>query len=185
MTISTARLTYDDLAQFPADGRRYEIIEGELYMAPAPGWWHERFTTRLVRNFIGYLEPRGLLDGLFTAPVDVWFADGTVVEPDLVYVDPRRQEVFADRRYLTGAPDLLVEILSPSSRAYDQQVKARLYAAEGVPEYWIVDPQHRAVTVFALRDGVYVPVPGDGARARSLVLPGFTLDVPALFAGLP
>ena len=111
-------LTYDDFARFPPDGRRYELIDGELHMSPAPSWWHERITTRMVGQFDRYLEPRGLAGGLFTAPVDDFFANGTVVEPDLIYGNPECREVFRDPRFLTGAPDLLVEILAPSPRDY-------------------------------------------------------------------
>ena len=189
MAISTRKLTYDDLCRMPDDGNRYELIEGELYLMPSPAWWHQGLSMRLVRFFLAYLDPRGMGDGLFAAPLDVRLSEPTTVQPDLIYIAPERRAILGGTGgappVVNGVPDLVAEILSPSSRAHDEQVKARLYAAAGVREFWLVDPDTKSVAVYALRDGAYVPLPADAGTARSLVLPGLVVDVTALFADLP
>ena len=184
MTITSRRLTYEDFAQLPDDGKRHEIIAGEYVVLPAPSLWRQKLVTRLVLLIHAYLTQHKLCDDLYTGPVDVKFAEDTVVEPDLVYVGPSRRSILADRRFIAGAPDLIVEILSPSNRDYDEQVKFGLYAANRVAEYWIADPEQRTLRIFTLRDGVYELVPIENGIARSVLLPGLEIEVPALFADL-
>ena len=184
MTVTTRRLTFEDLAQMPDDGNRYEIIDGEPFVSPAPPRLHEKITVRLLLLIHAYLVRHRLGDDVYTAPVDVKLADDRVVQPDLIYVSSARRSILREPGVIVGAPDLLVEILSPSNRAYDEQVKFRLYAASGVLEYWLVDQEAQTLRIYALRDGAYELVPNDGDHARSLVLPGLEIDVPALFADL-
>lgn len=184
MSVLTQRLTLADLAQMPNDGKRYEIIDGEPHVSPAPSRLHEKLTVRLLLLIYAYLTEHGLGDDVYTAPVDVHFSGYDGVQPDLVYVSPARRSILGEPGSINGAPDLIVEIFSPSSRAYDQLVKARLYATAGVPELWHADPEAESLTDFALEGGAYVPVPQVDGRARSLVLPGLEIDVAALFADL-
>lgn len=177
-------MTYDDLKQMPQDGNRYEILDGEPVVSPAPPWLHERLTVRLLLLIYAYLSRHNLGDFVFTAPVDVRLLKHRIVQPNLVYVSRERRSILTDPALIDGAPDLIVEILSPSNRAYDEQVKFRLYAEAGVPELWFVDPEAEALTIFALRDGAYTPVPVGNGMARSVLLPGLEVDVPARFADL-
>ena len=184
MTITSRRLTYEDLARLPDDGERHEIVAGRHVVLPAPSLWHRKIVTRLVHLIHADLTRHNLGDDLFTGPVDVKFAEDTVVEPDLVYVGPSRRSILADPRFIASAPDLIVEILSPSNRSYDEQTKFGLYAANRVPEYWIADPEQRTLRIFALRNGAYELLPNENGIARSVLLPGLEIDVPALFANL-
>lgn len=183
---TTARLlTYDDYAALPDDGTRYEVLGGELFAVPSPSWVHEKLSLRLAMLILDFLARHGLGDDVFTAPLDVRLSPHDIVQPDLVYVGPDRRATLHDRRFVDGAPDLLVEIFSASTRHRDQGAKLALYARAGVPEVWHVDPEAATVTVLTLADGAYRPVPpNEHGLASSAVLPGLAIDVRALFTGL-
>lgn len=125
----------------------------------------------------------GCLGKVYPSPTDVKLAANGGVQPDLVFVRRDRLAIVGSH-FIDGAPDLLVEVFSPSTRSYDRDAKFGFYARAGVPEFWFVDPVAETLTDFALRDGTYVPLPNDGARSRSLVLAGLAIDVPALFVDL-
>ena len=184
MSIAHRLLTYADLVEMPDDGRRYEIVDGELVVAAAPNPLHQLCSFRLQKWFDAYVEPRGCGLGLDFAAVDVELSRHTVVEPDLAFVSTARFSIIADTR-LIGVPDLVVEFLSPSTLGYDAGLKAKTYQDAGVPEYWMVDLNARQLPILALVNGVYQPVPEHRpGEVRSLVLPGFVVDVAALFANL-
>ena len=153
MTAKTV-LTYADYAALPDDGNRYELLDGELVVMPAPSIWHQIILANLVRALDVYVQQRQLGLILF-APLDVIFADTSVTEPDLMYVDHARMGLLA-RRGIEGAPALLVEVLSPSNPRHDREVKFALYARYGVPFYWIVDPEARVLEAYRLEGGAYV-----------------------------
>lgn len=182
MSTLTRPLTYEDLAQTPDDGNRYEIIDGELIVNPAPVPKHQQVSYRLSRLFGDVVDARGL-GTVYYAPLDVRLSPYDIVQPDLVFIAEERSAIIGPT-FIDGAPDLLVEILSPSSRARDDLRKARLYAASGVRDYWLVDLETPSITVHALNGHRYEPVPAEAGRVRSLVLPDLVVDVAALFAGL-
>ena len=178
-------LTYDDLKQMPQDGNRYELIDEEPVLSPAPSLTHAEVVARLFvlsRAFVMLHRPGGRV---FTAPVDVRLTPPRVVEPDIVYVGPERRHLLADPALIDGAPDLVVEVVSPLNRLYDEQVKFRVYAEAGVQEYWLADPALRRLTIFALVNGAYVAVPIDDHVVRSRLLSGLEVDIAALFEDLP
>ncbi len=171
--------TYDDYARLPDDGKRYEVIRGELYMSAAPRPLHQRVITRLSFFLEGFLE-NSALGTAFVAPIDVILPQklGDPVQPDIVVV--RRESLhIIDELNIRGAPDLLVEVLSPSNPAHDRSLKYDLYAEAGVLEYWIVDPRQRTVEIHLLRDGAYELAGqwGVGEVARSELLDGFAVSV--------
>jgi Uma2 family endonuclease len=173
------RVTYEDYRQFPDDGMRYEILDGEIFMTPAPSPAHQYTSKRLQRTLEGYFEGerRHLV---FNAPIDVILSDADVVQPDLVVVQEGPQ---ISARGIEGTPLLLVEILSPSKPQYDRVTKARRYAERGVPHYWIVDPQARTVECFRLDRDNYQPV-ATGRDHDEVGVPGFdglTLPLAALW----
>lgn len=180
-TTATKRWTYADLDELPEaeNGDRYEIIDGELVVTPSAIPLHQLVDYRLTRWFGDHVE-RGRLGQIFFAPVDVRLGDQTLI-PDLLFIRRDRLHIVGAKA-IEGAPDLVVEILSPSTKRRDRGRKAEIYAQFGVREYWIVDPQARSVTVFALRGDRYEPLPQPGGVARSEVLAGLTIDVAALFA---
>lgn len=180
-TTATKRWTYADLDRLPEseNGERYEIIDGELIVTPSAVPLHQLADYRLTRRLGDHVEG-GRLGQIFFAPVDVRLGDQTLI-PDLLFISRARLDIVGPKA-IEGAPDLVVEILSPSTRDRDLGVKKAVYARHGVREYWIVDPEARSVTVFALRGDRYEPLPQEGGVARSEVLAGLAIDVAALFA---
>lgn len=176
--------TYDDLVALgdPAHGERYEILDGELVVSPAPSLWHQEVLKRLFLRFHEELEAKRLARVYF-APLDVILSPTRVVEPDLLVVRAERQHILANRG-VTAAPDLVVEIVSPSNSQYDRVRKRRFYAGNAIREYWLVDPEDRTIEVLALIDGglsyrqVGWYATGDRARSASFDL---ELDVDRIF----
>jgi Uma2 family endonuclease len=174
--------TYDDLVRMPEpqDGKRYEILDGELVVSPSPALRHQYVLGRVFYALMREIQDarRGLV---FTAPLDVVLSWTRVVIPDLVAVRADRFEIL-QRRGVFGPPDLVIEILSPSNRRYDQNRKRRIYASSGIPEYWIIDPDGNTLDQLVLGerdyvlDGVYEP----GDRLHSVVF-DFEIDVAELF----
>ncbi len=167
------RLTYEDYLELPNDGKRYEIIEGELYVAPAPGAdIHQTVLARLYARLFNHVDAHDL-GTVLPAPVDVVLSDYDVVQPDIVFVSRERLGIV--RREIAGPPDLAVEIISPGSTRLDRTVKRKLYAARGVRHYWLVDPRARRLEEYELAGNAY--------RLRSRV-EGATVFRPALFPDL-
>jgi Uma2 family endonuclease len=136
------RMTYQDLLRLPEDLLRHELIDGEHYMSPAPAVKHQRIVVNLTRILSTFVRAHRLGEVL-VGPVDVLFSEHDVVEPDVLYVAGTHEDRVRER-YIAGAPDLVIEVLSPSNPGYDRVKKLRLYEAQGVPEYWIVDPAAEA-----------------------------------------
>jgi Uma2 family endonuclease len=153
MTIRSAprKMTYQDLRQLPEDLLRHELIDGEHIVSAAPIVKHQRVALNLAFIILTFVRPRGLGD-VFMAPVDVVFSDFDVVEPDVLYVAAENAHRVRED-HVDGAPDLVVEILSPSSRRIDKVRKHRLYEAHGVPEYWLADPKTDTLEVYRLTAG--------------------------------
>src|SRR3989304_4001917 len=146
-------LTYKEYEALPADGRRYELHEGEVSVTPAPSPRHQGILRNLNDVLWQHVKSRGLGEVLF-APIDCILSDITVVQPDLLYLDPGRLNLVSDRG-IEGPPTLVVEILSPTTTGIDRSTKRQLYARHGVPYYWIVDPEARAIEVHVLSEGKY------------------------------
>jgi Uma2 family endonuclease len=146
-------LTYKDYELLPADGRRYELHEGELSVTPAPSPTHQRILGKLNDLLRRHVEDHGRGE-VFLSPIDVVLDDTTVVQPDLVYLDPTRASRVSERG-IEGPPTLVVEILSPSTAAIDRNRKLQLYARHGVTHYWIVDPGARTVEGYRLTQDRY------------------------------
>src|SRR5438067_7715755 len=134
---SPPRWTYAEFARLPSDSNRYEVIGGELYVTPAPGMSHQRIVTDLTFALEAHVRAHEL-GWVFVGPVDILFGEGDYLEPDLVYVRPERRGIVTERG-LEAAPDLVVEVLSPSTSKRDRTLKRDRYRHFGVPEYWIVD----------------------------------------------
>jgi Uma2 family endonuclease len=183
--IATLRpLTYDDLQDMPDDGQRYEILGGELIVTPAPTAAHQRVLRSLDRLIDDHVRRTGVGE-LFGAPFDVLLSRFDTVEPDLVFVSAARPPVANDQNSIDFPPDLVVEVISPSSRRYDRVRKMALYSQSGVREYWIADPERRTLEIYALEGEAYVQVDSDAAgRLNSRVLPGLQVDPSEIFAVL-
>ena len=146
-------LTYEQYQYLPDDGRRYEIIEGELYATPAPGSFHQTVSRRLQFELMRCLEMPEIAY-VFDALCDVLLADTTVIQPDLAIVSLARKSIISARA-IEGPPEIVVEIFSPSTRGRDEHLKRSLYAKFGVKEYWLVDPELGQVQALALEGAEY------------------------------
>ncbi len=143
------RLTWQDVQQMPDDGKRREAIRGELYVTAAPSSRHQEISVALAAT-LHRVFVQGGRGRVFHAPGVEFPATNEGVQPDLVVVARERDHI-VDEGWIRGAPDLVVEILSPSTEERDRGVKLRLYRRHGVPEYWIVDPEAELVEVWDLR----------------------------------
>jgi Uma2 family endonuclease len=183
----SAGLTVQDLRRLPDDGLRHELIDGEHYVTPAPRPQHQRVSGQVFGHLFMYLREHPV-GWVYHAPLDVLFGESDCVEPDLLVVSRERERRWMTEDNLEGAPDLVVEILSPSTKHVDRGVKHRLYERFRVPEYWIIDPESELVMVYRLdderlllhaelsrREGTSVPV------LSTPLLPGFELSLDEIF----
>ena len=138
----------DHIWDTPDDGNRYEVIDGELYVTPAPSWQHQHGLSKLHVLLGRHVYPLGL-GRIVQAPLGVVLDEETAVQPDLVYVSRECASIIAERG-IEGATDLIVEVLSPSTQARDRGIKMQSYAAGGIPHYWILDTAHRRLEAYRL-----------------------------------
>ncbi len=175
------KLTYDDYRNTP-DDERYELLDGELVLAPAPRLSHQRVAMRLGALLHGFVQEQGL-GQVFAAPCDVVLSLTNVVQPDLLFVAREREHVLRNGDNVRGATDVVIEILSPATAARDRTIERELYAEYGVREYWLVDPAAKTVTVLPRSErgfdaaGVY----GPGQDLTSPTVRGFVLDPDEVF----
>lgn len=141
-------LTYDDYVLQPNDGKRYEILEGELAVTPAPSTRHQIASANLFKLVTRHVDDNSL-GTLLYAPIDLILESTSVLQPDLLFVAKARHNIITDRA-VEGAPDLVIEILSPTTSRTDRVTKAQIYARHRVPAYWIVDPEQETVEVYLL-----------------------------------
>ncbi len=176
---SRPKKTIDDFMAL-GDEVRAELIAGELYMTPAPSAWHQDVAANLLQALRPFVRQHRM-GNVWTAPLDVHLPSADIVQPDLIFVRIEKRDIV--RSWIHGAPDLLVEIVSPSNAERDRLVKRTLYEQNGVPEYWIVDADVCAVEVLRLDKDSYVPA-GWFASDTTLVsaeLPGLQLDIDEVF----
>lgn len=179
MTRATQKITYDDYASFLPDGSIHQVLDGALYMTPAPNPVHQRLVKRLLHMLEAYFEQAGDRE-VFISPIDVILTRHDVVQPDLVVVSNPAQ---VSARGIEGAPLLVVEILSPSSVATDRQVKLERYARLHVAHYWIVDPDAQRLECYRNAGGRYALVV-EAVAPASLGhpdFPGLAVDLRAVW----
>ncbi|MBC7343657.1 MAG: Uma2 family endonuclease [Clostridia bacterium] len=174
-------LTYDDYLTLPDDNNRYEILEGVLYVTPSPTTRHQRVSRNLGFLLMQYVEENNLGE-IFYAPYDVILSDISVTQPDLIFVSRARRHIIT-RDNVQGAPDLVVEILSPATRERDKLTKAQIYARYGVDYYWILDPSAKTLEEYR-REGDAFHLVGryQGAEmVRTTLFPEWELDLGRVF----
>ncbi len=175
-----AKLTYADYLSYPGD-QRCELIDGELIVVGSPSITHQMASMALSLEMGGYAREREL-GWVFHAPTDVVLTDTDVVQPDLFFVAADQEHIITHAN-IQDAPDLIVEILSPSTARLDRAAKRSLYARHGVREYWIVDPLARSVVVMLLTDDDFEVIgeyQGEDAP-MSTTLRGFTVSLTKIF----
>ena len=180
----SVKFTYEDFVNFPNDGKRHEIIDGEHFVTPSPNTKHQAVSMNLAAILRVYLREHPI-GAVFAAPFDVVFSDLDVVEPDLLYISRERAAVLTEE-HVRGAPDLVVEILSASTRKTDETIKRKLYDRFDVREYWVVDPELDAVKIYRRVGAGFARVAELTAEAGDTLttplLPGFAVSLVDVFA---
>jgi Uma2 family endonuclease len=179
-TPASLRFTYEDYLLLPED-RRYEIIDGDLFMTPAPGTPHQRIVGNLYLRLREHVDDRRLGEVLIS-PCDVVLSPTDVVQPDVLFVAVDRASIIGEK-FISAAPDLVVEVLSPSTEDRDRTLKAKLYARAGVRELWIADTKEKRIEVLTnsgdgfRREALF----GVGTVLRSTLLPGLEIPIAEVF----
>lgn len=175
-------LTYRDLWQTPDDGNRWEIINGEVFVSPAPYLSHQRVLGNLGYALRQHVIEHGLGE-VFWAPVAVVLEKSSAVQPDLIFVAKLRRSILEEKGVF-GAPDLVAEVLSPSTAARDRGMKKDLYARTGVPQYWLLDPRKRTLLALRLESGAYTVEADLGVEDtfKPAIFPGLALRLREVFA---
>lgn len=148
-TASPIKFTYQDYLLLSED-KRYEIIEGELFMVPAPIPYHQDIFRSLFRVLTDYAQSKNL-GKVYSAPIDVVLSDENIVQPDILFISKQRLSIITEKN-IQGAPDLVVEILSPGTAEKDKILKRKLYAKFGVKEFWLVDGKKKKIEVLSLQE---------------------------------
>ena len=174
------KFTYEDYKHTPED-KRYELIDGDLIMVPAPRTAHQKSSMNLVNPLFTFVTENGL-GVVFAAPYDVVLSETDVVQPDILFVSNERSHIINEDN-IRGAPDLVVEVLSPSTAQRDRTLKRTLYALHGVSEYWQADTDAKNVMVLTLEDGEFrvAGIYGEGQTLVSPLLAGFSLEIDRIF----
>jgi Uma2 family endonuclease len=177
------KLTYEDYLLFPDDGKRHEIIDGEHYVTAAPFIRHQRIVRRLVSRLDRFLGEHPLGEYFF-APTDVILSPHDIVQPDLLFISNERDSIVTEKN-IQGAPDLVIEILSDSTRRLDEILKRRAYEQYGAREYWIVDPSRETAQVWertaeGLRRKALLSAPAGDVLTTAL-LPGLEIPLVEIF----
>jgi Uma2 family endonuclease len=159
------------------DEQRYEVIAGELLVVPAPGTFHQSIAGEFFIRLTAFVREHDA-GQVFISPVDVVLNETNVVQPDVVFIQKARRGII-DARAIHGAPDLVVEVLSPGTRRRDRTIKTALYANAGVLECWVLDPRARSIEVLVLEKNGFEPFSHATAQgaAKSRLLDGFALEV--------
>ncbi|HLW79212.1 MAG TPA: Uma2 family endonuclease [Terriglobia bacterium] len=179
MAVST-KFTHADLLVMPDDGKRREIVDGELFVAASPLSKHQLVVSNIASAFFLYLHDHPV-GKLLVAPLDVILSDYDVLEPDLLFISDEHRGIIQD--WVRGAPDLVIEVVSPTTARQDRGPKLKAYARFGIPEYWIVDPEKNTVEVYRLKERSYQPaqVLAEDEILSSPQLPGLALALRDMF----
>jgi len=172
--------TYDDYAKLP-EGAPYQLIGGKLIMTPAPSTYHQRISIRLSTKLANFVMEKQLGE-VFHAPIDVYFEATETYQPDIIFISKERLGIIEEES-IKGAPDLVIEILSPSTAYYDLRKKFKVYERHGVREYWVVDPEAKSITRYENKGEnlIWAEEVEEKGKVRSKLLPGFELDAESLW----
>jgi Uma2 family endonuclease len=185
MATQSRALTYDDLHRLrETRDEQLELIDGELLVTPSPTRLHQLVSKRLNHLFMQAVDDAGIGE-YYSAPYDVKFADDSIVQPDLLVVLREHSAKFTENA-VNGAPDLVVEIVSPTTGRRDLVIKRDLYARHRVPEYWLVNPDAHTVTAYTdPHQGRYRNERTFSDLAKSVIVPELSVDLAELFTPYP
>ena len=175
-------ITRHEYAMIPVGAPNYQLIEGDLVMAPSPSSFHQDILLNLATIFRGYLREHPL-GKIYVAPLDTYLSDINVYQPDLLFVRKENLSI-VEEHGVEGAPDLAIEILSKSSAKYDMGPKRSVYDRTGVEELWIIDPAKRTLAIYRLAEQPDTPLATYKSKQKftSTLLPGLTIDLAEVFA---
>lgn len=173
--------TYEDYRKLP-EGAPYQLIGGRMIMTPAPSTYHQIISMKLEVKLAVFVMEKDL--GLvLDAPIDVYLEETETYQPDIIFIARDRLAIIEPDK-INGAPDLVVEILSPGTAYYDLRKKFKIYEKNCVKEYWIVDPEEKSIEIYLLQEGKFTPGPRaeKQGHVHSTVVEGFTVAVENIFA---
>jgi Uma2 family endonuclease len=175
------KLTFDEFRELPSDGKRYELVYGEVHVTPAPATRHQLTIQNLVED-LGPFVHKNHLGEVVPAPLDVRLGDDIVLQPDVIFISSERAAIIQEN-WIEGAPDLAVEVLSPSTAAHDRAIKLPIYAKARVAEAWFLDPKARTVEVLRLQGARYVIEATCAGHdiLTSTLFPGWSLSLDTLY----
>lgn len=179
MSTETRTYTAMEFEKLP-EGPPCQLIDGELVMTPSPTFNHQEIVLHIASSLRDFVRTRKL-GSVVVAPMDVYLGEWDVYQPDVIYISNRRRNIIHQR--IKGAPDLVVEVLSPSNAHYDLSHKKNIYEKSVVLEYWIVDPAGQSIDLLVNRDGKFIAevrAKGHGT-IRSMILPDYSLSLEELF----
>lgn len=172
--------TLEDYLMLP-EGAPYQLIKGELVMSPSPSTIHQEILKILGVKLVNVAEGRGM-GKVYFAPIDVYFSDKDVYQPDIIFISKDRVNIIGERK-IEGAPDLIIEILSPATAYYDLRIKKETYEKAGVKEYWIIDPMEKIIEIYQNTKEGFKPlyVVQTEGEVSSAIIEGFKLSLRELF----
>jgi Uma2 family endonuclease len=173
--------TYQDYAQLP-EGAPYELINGQLVNEPSPTPYHQDISGKLLTFINNYLNANHLVGKAFVAPLDVYLENKETFQPDLIFISKERLNIIKEKN-IQGAPDIVFEILSPSTAYYDLRHKKDIYAKHGVKEYWIIDPMEQSIEVYEQNNGAFEfsTKKVNNGKLSSMALKGFAVALEEIF----
>lgn len=174
-------ITRHDYQDMPEGPPYYQVIEGDLVMSPSPNTFHQYIAGNIYFLFRRYLDKHPVGE-VFIAPLDVFLSDVNVYQPDVMFISNQRKSIITDHG-MEGAPDLVVETLSPGTARFDKGSKRKIYARTGVQELWLVDPEAKTIQVYLLPKEVETPAAtyGPNATFTSSLLPGLKIKTAWIF----
>ena len=181
MKATAHKMTYDEYCLLPEDRNQYELFDGELVMTPSPSARHQEIVTELATALSNFVKKESL-GKVYVAPLDIIFTKFTVLQPDILFVSQERVNTVVRER-IEGAPDLVVEVLSPSTFHKDLRKKMAVYSQFGVQEYWIVDPETQSMELYCPgKEGLQLARRfAAGEIFESRLLAGFRVEVSSIF----
>ncbi|MBI4595984.1 MAG: Uma2 family endonuclease [Candidatus Tectomicrobia bacterium] len=173
--------TYEDYAKLP-EGAPYQLIGGQLIMTPSPTTYHQKISKRLEFLLYEYAELKNRLGEVYDAPIDVYLEEEETYQPDIIFIAQERLHIIKKEK-VEGAPDLVVEILSPSTAYYDLKHKKTIYGKHGVREYWIVDPVEKSIEVYENNKGELLLAAQaiKEGKVISQIVAGFEVELTTIF----
>ena len=171
--------TYDDLLNWEDDHLRHELIEGEHFMTPSPSVYHQKISINLSWRLKDYVDEYNL-GIVLAAPTDVKLSDIDLLVPDIIFVKADRLNILK-QNYINEAPDLVIEILSPSTSKRDKDLKFKRYTHYGVQEYWIVDPEKQSIEVYNLGEQKLIAVFTVDQKLNSPMFADIQLELQKIF----